>query len=146
MQSGFLTTSRAGIARNLPPQAEFTEADVTDPDVVGRAFDGIDGCFHLAAIASVERSHEEWLRTHRVNLTGTINVFDQARPARRRREGSCRLRLDRRSVRQLWEQPVDEESPAAPLSALRRRQTRLRAPCPHRRRHTRRPDGRPAFL
>src|SRR6201993_5555419 len=77
----------SGQRKNLAPQAQFTEADVTDPEAVDRAFEGIDGCFHLAAIASVERSHGEWLRTHQVNLTGTINVFDQARPSRRRREG-----------------------------------------------------------
>src|SRR5262245_11772957 len=76
----------SGHLRNLPRQAEFTEADVTDPQAVDRAFDSVDGCFHLAAIASVGRSHCEWLRTHTVNLTGTINVFDQAQPSRRRRE------------------------------------------------------------
>src|SRR6266852_9059107 len=76
----------SGHRKNLPRQAEFTEADVTDPEAVDRAFDGIDGCFHLAAIASVGRSLSEWLRTHKINLTGTINVCDQARPSRRRRE------------------------------------------------------------
>jgi UDP-glucose 4-epimerase len=40
---------------------------------------GVAGCFHLAAIASVERSNLEWLTTHRTNLTGSIAVFDQAR-------------------------------------------------------------------
>jgi UDP-glucose 4-epimerase len=59
---------------------------VTDPRVVEQAFEGIDACFHLAAIASVVRSNREWLRTHQVNLTGTINVFDQALRLRRRRE------------------------------------------------------------
>jgi UDP-glucose 4-epimerase len=49
---------------------------------VERAFEDIDGCFHLAATASVERCHREWLRSHQVNLTGTINIFDQARRAR----------------------------------------------------------------
>ena len=40
---------------------------------------GVDGCFHLAAVASVQRGNEDWLGTHRVNLTGTIAVFDAAR-------------------------------------------------------------------
>jgi UDP-glucose 4-epimerase len=43
---------------------------------------GMDGCYHLAAIASVVRSNEDWAGTHRVNLTGTINIFDAARDAR----------------------------------------------------------------
>ena len=71
-----------GFRHNLPRQAEFIEADVTDPEAVDAAFDGVDGCFHLAAVASVVRSHSDWVRTHQVNLTGTINVFDQARPSR----------------------------------------------------------------
>jgi UDP-glucose 4-epimerase len=39
---------------------------------------GVDGCFHLAAVASVELSNRDWLRTHRTNLTGAITVFDAA--------------------------------------------------------------------
>ena len=107
----------SGHRENLPPQAQFTEADVTDPEAVHRAFDGIDGCFHLAAIASIERSHGEWLRTHKVNLTGTINVFDQARPARRRREVPVVYASTAAVYGNCGNLPVDEESPAAPLSA-----------------------------
>ncbi len=36
---------------------------------------------HLAAIASVERGNQDWLGCHRVNLTGSITVLDQARRA-----------------------------------------------------------------
>jgi UDP-glucose 4-epimerase len=43
---------------------------------------GVDGCFHLAAIASVQRSNEDWVPVHRVNLTGSIAVFDAARGAK----------------------------------------------------------------
>jgi UDP-glucose 4-epimerase len=70
-----------GSRRNLPPEAEFVEGDITHAETVKRAVADIDGCFHLAATASVERCHHEWLRSHRVNLTGTINIFDQARRA-----------------------------------------------------------------
>lgn len=68
-----------GSRENLPHQVELLQGDVTDPTAVSEAFEGIDGCFHLAAIASVVRSNHEWLRTHQVNLTGTVNIFDQAR-------------------------------------------------------------------
>jgi UDP-glucose 4-epimerase len=71
-----------GSLDNLPAAADFVEGDITDAETVERAFMGIDGCFHLAATASVERCHREWLRSHQVNLTGTINIFDQARRAR----------------------------------------------------------------
>ena len=76
----------SGHRQNLPRQIQFLHADVTDPAAVEQAFEGIDACFHLAAIASVERSNNEWLRTHQVNLTGTINILDQARGLRHRRE------------------------------------------------------------
>src|SRR5919199_99602 len=76
----------SGNRANVPREAEFVEGDVTDPAELARAFKGIDGCFHLAAIASVVRSNQEWLRTHQVNLTGTINFLDQARRPRGRPE------------------------------------------------------------
>ena len=107
----------SGHRENLPRQAQFTEADVTDPEAVDRAFEGVDGCFHLAAIASVGRSHREWLRTHKVNLTGTINVFDQARPARRRREVPVVYASTAAVYGNCGNVPVDEESPVAPMSA-----------------------------
>jgi UDP-glucose 4-epimerase len=107
----------SGHLRNVPRQAEFTKADVIDPEAVDRAFGGIDGCFHLAAIASVVRSHREWLWTHKVNLTGTINVFDQARPSRRRREVPVVYASTAAVYGNCGNFPVDEESPVAPLSA-----------------------------
>ena len=107
----------SGNRMNLPQQVELIEADVTDPAAVDGALDGVDGCFHLAAIASVARSHREWLRTHQVNLTGTINVFDQARPSRRRREVPVVYASTAAIYGNCGNVPVDEESPAAPLSA-----------------------------
>jgi UDP-glucose 4-epimerase len=106
-----------GHLRNLSRQAEFTQADVTDPEAVDQALDGVDGCFHLAAVASVGRSHCEWLRTHKVNLTGTINVFDQARPSSRRREIPVVYASTAAVYGNCGNLPVDEESPVAPLSA-----------------------------
>jgi len=43
------------------------------------AFNGADGIFHLAAIASVAKSVEDPLATHETNLTGTLNVLLAAR-------------------------------------------------------------------
>lgn len=106
----------SGYRENLPDRVEFIEADVTDPDIVARAFEGIDGCFHLAAIASVEQCNREWLRTHRVNLTGTINVFNEARRLRRREipvvyASSAAVYGDSGTA------PAGERSRAVPLSA-----------------------------
>jgi UDP-glucose 4-epimerase len=56
---------------------------VADRDAVRAALLGADGCFHLAAIASVARGNEDWVGTHRVNLGGTIAVLEAARDAGR---------------------------------------------------------------
>ncbi|MDP1723682.1 MAG: SDR family NAD(P)-dependent oxidoreductase [Alphaproteobacteria bacterium] len=59
-------------------QIELQIGDITNAQDVKQAFIGIDGCFHLAAIASVQKSNEEWLATHQTNLTGTIRIFEEA--------------------------------------------------------------------
>ena len=107
----------SGHRQNLPRQIQFLHGDVTDPTTVEQAFDGIDACFHLAAIASVVRSNREWLRTHQVNLTGTFNILNQARRVRHRREipivyaSSAAIYGDCATV------PIGEDTPVAPMSA-----------------------------
>jgi UDP-glucose 4-epimerase len=104
-----------GHRRNLPAAAEFIEGDVADPAIVARAMEGMDGCFHLAAIASVEKGVTDWLGTHRVNATGTIVVFDAIRRAGRRipvvYASSAAVYGDASSV------PIAETDRCAPLSA-----------------------------
>ena len=70
-----------GKRANLDPGAELVQGDVSDPAAVHAATAGVDGCFHLAAVASVARANEDWLGVHRVNLGGTIAVLDAARAA-----------------------------------------------------------------
>ncbi len=69
----------SGRQRNIPDGAEFLRGSVTDPAVVSRALRGVDGVFHLAAIASVARCTEDWVGAHGVNQTGTITVLEAAR-------------------------------------------------------------------
>jgi UDP-glucose 4-epimerase len=64
---------------NLPNGVEIIVGDIADPPTARRATEQVDGCFHLAAIASVERGINDWLGTHRANLTGTIAIFDAIR-------------------------------------------------------------------
>jgi UDP-glucose 4-epimerase len=68
-----------GKRENLPPQVEVVVGDIADRDAVAAGLHGAAGCFHLAAIASVQRTNEDWLGTHRVNLGGTITVLEAAR-------------------------------------------------------------------
>lgn len=70
-----------GKRENLPEGVPVTVGDVADPAAVEAAMAGTDGCFHLAAVASVDRSREAWLETHHANLSGTVAVFDAARRA-----------------------------------------------------------------
>ena len=67
-----------GSLASLPGDAAFIQGDVTEPQLVLEALAGVDGCFHLAAVASIELSNRDWLRTHRTNLTGAITVFQGA--------------------------------------------------------------------
>jgi UDP-glucose 4-epimerase len=68
-----------GSRTNLPSGVAFIEADIRDAAAVRAALAGCDGCFHLAAIASVERSRLDWIESHSVNLSATIQLFDIAR-------------------------------------------------------------------
>lgn len=72
----------SGSPDNVPREAVILEGSVADPDRVEAAMEDVDGCFHLAAIASVERSARDWFGAHRTNLSGTIAVLDAARRAR----------------------------------------------------------------
>ncbi|MGE3781215.1 MAG: NAD-dependent epimerase/dehydratase family protein [Alphaproteobacteria bacterium] len=74
----------SGRAENLPSGVEIIRADVTRQEAVSDAMEGVDGCFHLAAIASVESCRKDWLRSHVVNLSGAITVFDEARKVQSR--------------------------------------------------------------
>jgi UDP-glucose 4-epimerase len=78
------TGQRANLAE-VVPAPEFAEGDVADPAAVARAMTGVTVVFHLAAVASVQRSVEDPASTHRVCATGTLHVLDAARRAGVRR-------------------------------------------------------------
>ena len=71
-----------GKRTNVAPATEIIVGDVADGAAVAAAMAGVDGCFHLAAVASVAASVADWVGTHRTNLTGAITVFDAARRVR----------------------------------------------------------------
>ena len=104
-----------GRRSNLPDGIAFIEGDVADAAAVAAAIDGVDGCFHLAAIASVEKGVTDWLGTHRTNLTGTITLFDSIR-----RQGS-RIPVVYASSAAVYgdvaAMPITEATPCRPLSA-----------------------------
>ncbi|MDF2964909.1 MAG: UDP-glucose 4-epimerase [Rickettsiaceae bacterium] len=59
-------------------EIEFTQGSILNLDTLKDVCKGIDGIFHLAAVASVQKSIDMWHYCHQVNLTGTVNIFLQA--------------------------------------------------------------------
>lgn len=68
-----------GTRANLAPRAEFILGDTTDYEVFRDAVSEVDGVFHMAAIASVEKGFEDWPGTHTINVTSFINLLDLSR-------------------------------------------------------------------
>jgi len=106
-----------GHRSNLPPDVPLTVADAADGTAVKAAMDGMDGCFHLAAIASVQRSNEDWLGTHRANLTASIAVFDAARTAKQGRPVPVVYASSAAVYGDAAEVPIAETVPPRPMTA-----------------------------
>ena len=66
----------SGRSDNLPSGIELIVADVADPEAARRAAHRVEAVFHLAAISSVARASEDWLRAHQVNAMGTVAILD----------------------------------------------------------------------
>ena len=58
---------------------EFIEGDIRDAGLVNRCVEGIDAVVHLAAIASVQASIDDPIRTHQANFDGTLNLLEASR-------------------------------------------------------------------
>lgn len=73
-----------GKRSNLPmenPLVELIVGDVADADLVARAAQGCKAVVHLAAVASVQASVDDPVRTHQSNFIGTLNVCEGMRKA-----------------------------------------------------------------
>lgn len=60
---------------------ELVEASVLDPSTLYEAVAGTETIVHLAARPSVQRSLDDPLASHEVNVTGTLRVLEAARRA-----------------------------------------------------------------
>jgi len=67
-----------GKRENLNPKADFYRLDICDFEKISPLFKGSDCVFHLAAIPRVPLSIKNPIKTSRVNIMGTINVFKAA--------------------------------------------------------------------
>lgn len=66
----------------LPPKVEFIKGDIRDLKTVSDAMQEVNGCIHLAAIASVSISEGDPIYAHEVNARGTLNIFQAAQKHR----------------------------------------------------------------
>ena len=73
-----LSTGKRG---NVNPQARLIVGDICNAPALRHAMIGVDAVFHLAAIASVQKSNEDWVGTHQTNSMGTVTVMNAARDA-----------------------------------------------------------------
>jgi UDP-glucose 4-epimerase len=62
----------------LNVDAEITVGDVGDVDLLKQLLRDVDYVFHMASIASVQRSIDEPLTVHNTNLTSTYKLFHTA--------------------------------------------------------------------
>jgi UDP-glucose 4-epimerase len=58
---------------------EYIQGDVLDLDCLNDAMKGCDIVFHTAAIADIEESRHNPIKTMRINVIGTVNCLEAAR-------------------------------------------------------------------
>lgn len=68
----------SGSVANLDSKVTWIKGCVTDEALVNKLMHRVDGCFHLAAIVSVAECERFPERAQRINLLGSINVFNAA--------------------------------------------------------------------
>lgn len=106
-----------GKRSNLPqenPHVEFVEGDVANADLVARVMIGCRAVVHLAAVASVQASVDDPVRTHQSNFIGSLNVCEAMRQAKVKRvvfASSAAVYGNNGEG-----QAIDEETPKAPLT------------------------------
>jgi UDP-glucose 4-epimerase len=76
----FATGSRSNFA-HLLDRVKFFELDITRPDGLKDAMQGVDYILHEAAVPSVPRSVADPVMVHEACATGTLNVLIAARDA-----------------------------------------------------------------
>ncbi|GLO47723.1 MULTISPECIES: NAD-dependent epimerase/dehydratase family protein [Pseudomonas] len=73
------STGQRGNLQVGHPRLELVEGDVADAGLVTQVAAGCSAVVHLAAVASVQASVEDPVRTHQSNFIGTLNVCEAMR-------------------------------------------------------------------
>ena len=59
--------------------AKLLSGSITNIEFIRSLFDeSLAGCFHLAAVASVQMCNEKWLASHQINAYGAVNILRAA--------------------------------------------------------------------
>jgi len=80
-----LTSGRRENLQRLSGPLDVAEMDINETESLTKVMRGVEVVIHLAALASVQASMRDPLRTHHVNATGTLSVLIAARDAKARR-------------------------------------------------------------
>jgi len=103
-----------GKKENAPKEAELLIGSITDPSMLERALDGVDGVFHMAAVASVQKSIDHWSSVHQVNSGGSVRLFEALTKLKRKVPlifaSSSGIYGDTSEI------PTQEQASASPLS------------------------------
>ncbi len=68
----------SGHKENIPESAKFLHGDIANPELI-KILPKVDYVFHLAAIASIQESIKDPVKTHETNVLGTLNVLNYCR-------------------------------------------------------------------
>lgn len=110
-----LDNMSTGKKENLNPKAKLYIGDINDTLLVHELMSRVDGCYHLAAVASVVRANEAWKECHIINQSGTVNLMECS--ARQKKKipivyaSSAAVYGDNASM------PLNESSQLRPLTA-----------------------------
>ena len=108
-----LSTGKLG---NMSNDVEFVEGCSTDRRLVQSLIDKIDVVFHLAAVASVQAGHENWLVSHQSNQGSTVNILDCITNTKRSNPQKFVFASSASVYGNTDKLPIDETTPKAPLS------------------------------
>lgn len=67
-----------GERKNLPEKIELIDADIVEYAQWDSLFKDCQGCFHLAAVASVSKCSRDHHLAHHTNVLGTLKIFELA--------------------------------------------------------------------
>lgn len=65
-----------GKLENIPSGVTLIEGDASDRRILPKLISSVDGVFHLAAVASVQQSIDDWSNTSRSNQFATIALLE----------------------------------------------------------------------